>query len=143
MSAAEAVRLFRLDRIRSLTVLDEPGVVPHDAGPLLATIAPDGEHAVFELEPSISWWADHKAARGGHHDKFRRTFGGAAGRSDAWAVRTAMGLAGKLTIREPLALRTSSDGAGCIGLGELPHLAPFTNTESHKSTIWCGFDNSP
>ena len=116
---AEAVRLFRLDRIRSLTVLDEPGVVPHDAGPLLATIAPDGEHAVFELEPSISWWADRRAARGGHHDKFRARLVALVS-SDAWAVRTAMGLAGKLTIREPLALAQAVTERAVLALANYP-----------------------
>ena len=117
---AEAVRLFRLDRIRSLTVLDEPGVVPHDAGPLLATIAPDGEHAVFELEPSISWWADHVP-----HEAVITTSSGARlvalrVSSDAWAVRTAMGLAGKLTIREPLALAQAVTERAALALANYP-----------------------
>jgi len=40
--------------------------------------------------------------------------------SDAWAVRTAMGLAGKLTIREPLALAQAVTERAALALANYP-----------------------
>lgn len=101
---AEAVRLFRLDRILDLTVLGETSDVPSAAGPLLETIDPAGELAIVELEPSISWWADQVP-----HDAAITTESGTllvqlqVGTLE-WAIRTAMGFGGQLQVLEPIEL---------------------------------------
>jgi predicted DNA-binding transcriptional regulator YafY len=117
---AEAVRLFRLDRISGLTVLEDPSNVPHDAGPLLASIIPDGETAVFELDSSISWWADHVP-----HQAVVTTESGAllvelAVSSEPWAIRTAMGLGGKLAVREPTTLAEAIRARSAAALANYP-----------------------
>ena len=117
---AEAVRLFRLDRISGLTVLEDPSNVPHDAGPLLASIIPDGETAVFELDSSISWWADHVP-----HQAVVTTESGAllvelAVSSEPWAIRTAMGLGGKLAVCEPTTLAEAIRARSAAALANYP-----------------------
>jgi proteasome accessory factor C len=61
---AEAVRLFRLDRIVALEVLDVPGEIPEDAEPVdvdrgLFRPSPDDTVVALELTPSGRWVADH------------------------------------------------------------------------------------
>jgi proteasome accessory factor C len=61
---AEAVRLFRLDRIVRLEVLDVPAAIPEEAEPVdvdrgLFRPSPDDTRVVFELTPSGRWVADH------------------------------------------------------------------------------------
>jgi proteasome accessory factor C len=61
---AEAVRLFRLDRIVRLEVLDAAASIPEDAEPVdvdrgLFRPSPDDTRVVFELTPSGRWVADH------------------------------------------------------------------------------------
>jgi proteasome accessory factor C len=61
---AEAVRLFRLDRIGRLSILDVPAQVPDDAEPVdvdrgLFRPAPDDVRVTVELAPSGRWVADY------------------------------------------------------------------------------------
>lgn len=61
---AEAVRLFRLDRIVALEVLDVAASIPEDAEPVdvdrgLFRPSPDDIRVVIELTPSGRWVADH------------------------------------------------------------------------------------
>jgi len=62
---AEGVRLFRLDRIVELTVLDVPAEVPAEARPRdvragrLFHPSPDDIEVAFELTPAGRWVADH------------------------------------------------------------------------------------
>jgi proteasome accessory factor C len=60
---AEGVRLFRLDRVLSVDVLDVPAVVPEDAEPVdvdagLFRARPSDELAVLELAPAARWVAE-------------------------------------------------------------------------------------
>jgi proteasome accessory factor C len=60
---AEGVRLFRLDRVLSVDVLDLPAVVPEDAEPVdvdagLFRARPSDELAVLELAPAARWVAE-------------------------------------------------------------------------------------
>ena len=58
---AEAVRTFRLDRIESVTVLDEPAEVPGDAAPVdlgAGILRPEGDPVTLELEPEVAWIAE-------------------------------------------------------------------------------------
>lgn len=61
---AEAVRLFRLDRITRLELLDAPAQVPEDAEHVdvdagLFRPSPDDVQATVELTPAGRWVADH------------------------------------------------------------------------------------
>jgi proteasome accessory factor C len=61
---AEAVRLFRLDRIRDLEVLDVPAQVPAEAEPRdvdagLFLPSPDDVQVTLELTPQGRWVADY------------------------------------------------------------------------------------
>jgi proteasome accessory factor C len=61
---AEAVRLFRLDRVLGLAVLDVAAQVPPDAGPLdvdqgLSRPSPEDLNVVIELRPHGRWLADY------------------------------------------------------------------------------------
>ena len=64
---AEAVRLFRLDRIVAITVLDAPAEVPEQAEPVdvsegLFRPSDDDVRATLELSPAGRWVADHYPA---------------------------------------------------------------------------------
>ncbi|KAB2348961.1 helix-turn-helix transcriptional regulator [Actinomadura rudentiformis] len=61
---AEAVRVFRLDRIRDLTVLEVPAQVPDDAEPIdvdagLFRPSPGDVRVTLELTPQGRWVADY------------------------------------------------------------------------------------
>jgi proteasome accessory factor C len=65
---AEAVRLFRLDRVLSLTVLDEPASVPGDAQPRdvdegLFRPSPGDTEVVLELSSPGRWVAEYYPCR--------------------------------------------------------------------------------
>lgn len=59
--SAQALRTFRLDRVRSATVLDQPAAVPDQAGgPDLGVggLRPQGPPVTLELAPGARWVAD-------------------------------------------------------------------------------------
>ncbi len=61
---AEDVRLFRLDRVEEVTVLDEDGTppqvaVPRDVETSLFTHGPDDVTATVRLEPEAAWVVDY------------------------------------------------------------------------------------
>ncbi|WP_018656427.1 helix-turn-helix transcriptional regulator [Actinomadura flavalba] len=61
---AEAVRLFRLDRVTGLTVLDVPADIPDGAEPIdvdagLFRPSPQDVRVTLELAPAGRWVADH------------------------------------------------------------------------------------
>ena len=61
---AEAVRLFRLDRIVELRVLDVPASIPEEAEPVdvdegLFRPSPGDVRVALELTPAGRWVADH------------------------------------------------------------------------------------
>ena len=61
---AEAVRLFRLDRVDDVAVLDEPAAAPPDAEPTDVSAgvfrpAPEHRSAVLLLEPWARWVAEY------------------------------------------------------------------------------------
>jgi predicted DNA-binding transcriptional regulator YafY len=61
---AESVRLFRLDRVMAITVLDTPASVPGDAQPVdvdqdLFRPSADDVHVLLELSPSGRWVAEY------------------------------------------------------------------------------------
>ncbi len=113
---AVAVRLFRIDRIQSAHVLDEPSSVPADIGEPTREVDPIGAEAIFELDPAIAWWADQVPAQG----TVTRADGSALVAlriaSEPWAVRTALGFGGQLRVIEPAELASKVGDAAKAAL---------------------------
>jgi proteasome accessory factor C len=68
---AQAVRLFRLDRVVAIEVLDVPAAVPPDAQPLdldrgLYRPAPDDVVATIQLRPDARWVAEYYPCEDAH-----------------------------------------------------------------------------
>jgi proteasome accessory factor C len=103
---AEAVRLFRLDRVEGVTVLDEPAAPPADAEPTDVSdglFRPSAEHrsAVLQLEPSARWVAeyypvDEIVELGDERVRVRLRYA-----DPAWLVRLVLGLGGGARLLEP------------------------------------------
>lgn len=103
---AEAIRLFRLDRIDALTLLDEPAAVPPQAQPVDVrggVFRPSPEHqlVVLRLAPQARWVADFyptesvvEAGDGTLEVSLR-----AADRS--WVSRLVLGLGAAVTVVAP------------------------------------------
>ena len=117
---AGAVRLFRLDRVDDVTVLDEPAAPPPDAVPAdvpagVSRARPEHGSAVLLLEPWARWVAEYYpveevvevSADPGHDDH-----SDGAGRARVllryadpdWLVRLVLGLGGGARVLEPPAL---------------------------------------
>jgi proteasome accessory factor C len=114
------VRLFRLDRIDELTVLDEPAAPPADATPSdlsdgVFRARPEHGSAVLLLEPWARWIAEYypveevvevPADPAGHD----QPDGGGRARvlvryaDPGWLVRLVLGLGGGARVLEPRAL---------------------------------------
>ena len=104
------MRLFRLDRVEDVTVLDEPAAPPPDAEPTdlsagLFQPAPEHRSAVLVLEPDAHWVAEYYPVD--EIDKISAEPGGAAIRvvmryaDPAWLVRLVLGLGGAARVVEP------------------------------------------
>ncbi|MDP9240264.1 MAG: YafY family transcriptional regulator [Actinomycetota bacterium] len=103
---AEAIRLFRLDRIDALTLLDEPAAVPPQAQPVdvgggVFRPSPEHELVVLLLAPQARWVADFyptesivESADGSLEVSLR-----AADRS--WVSRLVLGLGAAVTVVAP------------------------------------------
>ncbi|GAB3978010.1 WYL domain-containing protein [Actinoallomurus acanthiterrae] len=120
---AEAVRLFRLDRIVDLQVLDVPGSIPDEAEPLdlddgLFRPSPEDVRVTFELSSAGRWVADHYPCESvtelgeGRVRVVLRT------RDVRWVRRLALRLAGTGRIAEPadLAAQVREDAARALKL---------------------------
>jgi len=102
--SAEAVRLFRLDRVTSLQVLAEPASVPSEAGGLLSDINPQGITTLIAVDPRASWWIDQVPNEGSTALADGRTLVQLQVASTPWAVRAVLGLGGRLGVVEPQSL---------------------------------------
>ena len=102
--SAEAVRLFRLDRVTSLQVLNEPATVPQEAGGLLANINPQGVTTLVTVDPSASWWIDQVPNEGAITLSDGRILVQLQVASPQWAVRAVLGLGGRLGVVAPKTL---------------------------------------
>jgi proteasome accessory factor C len=117
---AEGVRLFRLDRVDDVVVLDEPAATPPDAQPAdvpAGVFRPRPEHrsAVLVLEPWARWVAEYYpvdevielAPDDDGADPSRTHDGSGRARvllryaDPAWLVRLVLGLAGGARVLEP------------------------------------------
>lgn len=106
---AEGVRLFRLDRVEDVTVLDEPAAPPPDAEPTDVSeglFRPAAEHrsAVLVLEPAVRWMAEYYPV-----DEVVETEGGRLRvrlryADPNWLVRLVLGLGGGARLVEPIEL---------------------------------------
>ena len=106
---AEGVRLFRLDRVEDVSVLDEQAAPPPDAEPTdvsAGLFRPSAEHrsAVLLLEPQARWVAEYYPvddvveADGGRLRVLLRFA------DPAWLVRLVLGLGGGARLVEPIEL---------------------------------------
>jgi len=106
---AQDVRLFRVDRIDAIEVLDEPARPPQDAEPHdvsagLFAPSPDQAIATLVLEPDARWVSEYYSC-----EELEELDGGrlrvAMRYSDeSWMVRLILGLGGDAVVEEPAEL---------------------------------------
>ena len=104
--SAQDVRLFRLDRIDEIEVLDEPGAPPPQARPVdlsegLFPPAPEQPSAVLVLDADTRWVAEYYRM-----DEVTELDGGRARvrmryADRAWMVRLVLGLGGRARVEDP------------------------------------------
>jgi proteasome accessory factor C len=110
--SAEAVRLFRLDRLDEVRELDEraappPAARPTDLSGGLFHSAPDQREAVLRLEAEARWVAeyypvDELVEHDDGHAEVRLRF-----TDDAWLIRLVLGLGGRAQVLRPARLRAA------------------------------------
>ncbi|MGH3518683.1 MAG: helix-turn-helix transcriptional regulator [Haloechinothrix sp.] len=125
---AEAVRLFRLDRIDRVEVLGEPAAPPADAVPTdvsagLFAPAPDQSEAVLVLDPDARWVAEYYSCEeldelDGGRLRVRMRYG-----DESWMVRLVLGLGGEAVIEEPADLAALVRQRAADALALARHLA--------------------
>ncbi|WP_420809052.1 helix-turn-helix transcriptional regulator [Amycolatopsis suaedae] len=125
---AEGVRLFRLDRIDELTVLDEPASVPSNAEP--ADISegafrerPEQQVAELVLDPDVRWAAEYYpceelAELPGGRLRVRMRYG-----DESWMTRLVLGLGGSATVERPAELASAVRRKAADALERARHLA--------------------
>lgn len=106
---ADAVRLFRLDRIDAIEVLDEPAAPPSDAERYdvsegLFAPGPGQPEAVLTLAPDARWVAEYYSCEelaelDGGRLRVRMRYG-----DESWLVRLVLGMGGEITVDEPTEL---------------------------------------
>jgi proteasome accessory factor C len=124
---AEDVRLFRLDRIEHVTVLDEAANPPAHARPTdvsagLFRPAPDQNTAVLMLGPDAAWVAEYYPV-----DEVVELDGGASRirmryADEAWMVRLLLGLGADVTVLEPAELAAALRRRAAAALARAGHL---------------------
>jgi proteasome accessory factor C len=103
---AEGVRLFRLDRVEDVEVLDEPSAPPPDAEPTDVSkglFRPGAEHrsAVLLLEPDARWVAEYYPVDDVVDVDGDRARVALRYSDPAWLVRLVLGLGGSARVLEP------------------------------------------
>ncbi|SFQ55641.1 proteasome accessory factor C [Amycolatopsis arida] len=124
---AGAVRLFRLDRVDELSVLDEPAVPPPDAEPTDVSEGvyrppPDQPEAEIVLEPDARWVAEYYpceelAELDGGRLRIRMRYG-----DEGWMVRLLLGLGGGARVERPTALAEAVRRRAVDALARARHL---------------------
>ncbi|HEV2783536.1 MAG TPA: WYL domain-containing protein [Actinophytocola sp.] len=125
---AEGVRLFRLDRIDEVTVLDEPAAPPPfaeqtDVSAGLFRPQPDQEVAQLVLEPDARWISEYYPVESveeldGGRLRIRMRYA-----DTAWMVRLLLGQGGDVTVERPAALRAELRERARAALRRADHLA--------------------
>ena len=125
--SAEAVRLFRLDRIEHATDLDEPALPPSHARPTdvsagLFRAEPDQHLAELSLAADARWVAEYYPME----DVVDAPGGGAMVRmryaDTEWMVRLILGLGADVVVREPPELAEAVRGRAQAALARSRHL---------------------
>ncbi|WP_414938947.1 helix-turn-helix transcriptional regulator [Amycolatopsis sp. cmx-11-51] len=125
---AEDVRLFRLDRIDELTVLDEPAVPPAHARPTdisdgVFRSRPDQQEAVLVLDPDARWVAEYYPC-----DELDELDGGRLRirmryADESWMVRLILGQGGDAQVESPATLEEAVRRRAADALARARHLA--------------------
>lgn len=125
---AEAVRLFRLDRIEEATLLDHASRPPAHARPTdvsagLFRPAPDQQVAVLVLGQDAAWVAeyypvDEVVELGDGTSRVRMRYA-----DEAWMVRLLLGLGAEVTVLEPAPLAAALRRRASAALRRAEHLA--------------------
>lgn len=124
---AEGVRLFRLDRIDDLEVLDESARPPADAEPTdlsegVFSPGPDQPEAELVLEPDGRWVAEYYpceelAELDGGRLRIRMRYG-----DESWMVRLVLGLGGDARVERPATLADAVRRRAAEALARARHL---------------------
>lgn len=106
---AEDVRLFRLDRVEALQVLDVPAEVPaeaaqRDLGEGLFVASPDDRLVTLELDPPAHWVADYYPVEQVEELAADRLLVRLRVADPGWLRRLALRLGGALRILDPMDL---------------------------------------
>lgn len=125
---ADGVRLFRLDRIDELQVLDEPAAPPKGARPTdvsdgVFTPRPDQPEAELVLDPDARWVAEYYpceelAELDGGRLRIRMRYG-----DESWMTRMVLGLGGSASVESPTALADAVRQRAADGLTMARHRA--------------------
>jgi proteasome accessory factor C len=120
---AEAVRLFRLDRIVQLAVLDVAASIPEDAEPVdvdrgLFRPSPDDIRVSIELTPAGRWVADHYPCESVTELGEGRLRVELRTRDTRWVRRLALRLAASGVVTAPagLAVEVRDDAERALGM---------------------------
>ncbi|PXY22446.1 helix-turn-helix transcriptional regulator [Prauserella muralis] len=124
---AQAVRMFRLDRIDRLEVLDEPARPPADARPTDVSdgvFTPDESYpdAELVLDPDTRWVAEYYpceelAELDGGRLRVRMRYG-----DESWMVRLVLGLGGGVRVEKPAQLAQAVRQRAADALARARHL---------------------
>lgn len=103
---AEGVRLFRLDRVEDVAVLDEPAAPPPDAEPTDVSAGayrprPDHASAVLLLEPGALWVSEYYPVEEAVEQPDGRVRVLLRFADPAWLVRLVLGLGGGARVLHP------------------------------------------
>jgi proteasome accessory factor C len=125
---AEGVRLFRLDRVDEVTVLDEPAVPPAHATPTdisegVFSARPDQPEAELVLEPDARWVAEYYPCDeldelDGGRLRIRMRYG-----DESWMVRLVLGLGGDAKVEKPAGLAAAVRQRAADALDRARHLS--------------------
>ncbi|ADJ46650.1 HTH type 11 transcriptional regulator [Amycolatopsis mediterranei S699] len=124
---AEDVRLFRLDRIDELTVLDEPARPPAHAHPTdisegVFRERPDQREAVLVLDPDARWVAEYYPCEeldelDGGRLRIRMRYA-----DQSWMVRLVLGLGGEALVESPADLASDVGRRAADAVARARHL---------------------
>lgn len=124
---AEGVRLFRLDRVDEVTVLDEPAVPPMHAEPTdlshgIFPFRPDQAEAELVLSPDARWVAEYYPCEeldelDGGRLRIRMRYG-----DESWMVRLVLGLGGEAAVEKPAGLAAAVQQRAADALARACHL---------------------
>jgi proteasome accessory factor C len=124
---ADGVRLFRLDRIDQVTVLDEPATPPphargHDVSEPLFRPEPDQREAVLVLCPDARWIAEYYpveelAELDGGRARVRMRY-----TDTSWMVRLVLAQAGEVLVEQPAELADAVMSYARQALARADHL---------------------